>query len=67
MRPNRADSALSQYFCSLLTAVLLLFSLLCGLIFFEEKLKAQQAIGIAAGAAALMLASGTVDNLLKTI
>jgi len=34
MRPNRADSALSQYFCSLLTAVLLLVSLLCGLIFF---------------------------------
>ena len=29
MRPNRADSALSQYFCSLLTAVLLLVSLLC--------------------------------------
>ena len=34
MRPNRADSALSQYFCSLLPAVLLLVSLLCGLIFF---------------------------------
>ena len=34
MRPNRAGSALSQYFCSLLTAVLLLVSLLCGLIFF---------------------------------
>ena len=34
MRPNRADSALSQYFCSLLTAALLLVSLLCGLIFF---------------------------------
>jgi hypothetical protein len=34
MRPNRAGTALSQYFCSLLTAVLLLVSLLCGLIFF---------------------------------
>lgn len=34
MRPNRAGSALSQYFCSLLTAALLLVSLLCGLIFF---------------------------------
>ena len=34
MRPNRADSALSQYFCSLLTTLLLLVSLLCGLIFF---------------------------------
>ena len=45
----------------------ILISTLCGLIFFKEKLKAQQAIGIAAGAAALMLASGTIDNLLKTI
>ena len=34
MRPNRAGSALSQYCCSLLTAALLLVSLLCGLIFF---------------------------------
>ena len=40
----------------------ILISTLCGLIFFKEKLKAQQAIGIAAGAAALMLASGTIDR-----
>lgn len=45
----------------------ILISTLCGLIFFKEKLKARQAVGIAAGAAALMLASGTIDNLLKTI
>lgn len=34
MRPNRAGSALSQYFCSLLTAALLLIALLCVLIAF---------------------------------
>lgn len=45
----------------------ILISTLCGLLFFKEKLKAQQAVGIIAGAAALMLASGTIDNLLKTI
>ncbi len=45
----------------------ILLSTLCGLFFFKEKLKTPQIIGIVAGAAALMLASGTFDNILTKI
>ena len=43
----------------------ILLSTLCGLFFFKEKLKKSQVIGIIVGAVALMLASGTIDNIMK--
>lgn len=43
----------------------ILLSTLGGLLFFRERLKAAQVSGIIIGAAALMLVSGTIDQLLK--
>lgn len=55
----------SVVFYPTFNGAVILLSTLSGLIFFGERLKKQQISGILLGAAALMLASGAVDHILK--
>ena len=52
----------SVVFYPTFNGAVILLSTLCGLFFFRERLKARQAIGMLAGIAALLLASGAVDS-----